>query len=140
MGLTLSLQGFVLPEGDWESQLLRTNLLSVLGVFVGAPILGITCARLLVTTRAGSVLATEPSESFGGGISGQSSAKSTPLPGVGKTGTCQTDLRPSGTITIDGQPYDAVSDGAYIELGASIRVVGRRGPSLLVKPYNPQVS
>ncbi len=41
---------------------------------------------------------------------------------IGKEGVAETVLRPSGTVSIDGDWYDAVSESGFIEKGARITV------------------
>ncbi|MCD8043625.1 MAG: ATP-dependent Clp protease proteolytic subunit [Tannerellaceae bacterium] len=41
---------------------------------------------------------------------------------AGKEGVAATVLRPSGTVSIDGELFDAVSEGGFIEKGARIKV------------------
>jgi membrane-bound serine protease (ClpP class) len=41
----------------------------------------------------------------------------------GKAGTAQTVLRPGGKIEIDGEIYDAVTSGEFIDRGKSIIVI-----------------
>jgi membrane-bound serine protease (ClpP class) len=52
---------------------------------------------------------------------------------VGKTGTTETILRPSGKILIDNEIYDATTQGDFIEKGLPIVVVGQDGSALRVK-------
>lgn len=52
---------------------------------------------------------------------------------VGKTGTAETVLRPSGMIIVDGKRYDAVTEGAFIEKGAAIIVSEVEGMRIVVK-------
>ena len=57
---------------------------------------------------------------------------------VGRTGTANTQLRPSGKIAIGGVVYDAESDHGLIEKDTPIRVVEFRGGRLMVRPaVNP---
>ena len=42
---------------------------------------------------------------------------------VGRTGVTQTELRPSGTVLVDGEPIDAVSDGAFFERDQTVRII-----------------
>jgi membrane-bound serine protease (ClpP class) len=51
----------------------------------------------------------------------------------GKQGTAFTVLRPAGKVMIDGQIYDAVTRGEYIEKGQRIAVVEEDTTSLRVK-------
>ena len=52
---------------------------------------------------------------------------------VGKTGTAETVLRPSGKVLIEGKLYDASTRGDYIQKGQTIEVISDEGPSLKVK-------
>ncbi|MFY0591240.1 MAG: nodulation protein NfeD [Roseivirga sp.] len=52
---------------------------------------------------------------------------------VGKMGTANTILRPSGRIEIDGDIYDAYTRGEYVEKGDSVTVISQEGTSLKVR-------
>ncbi len=52
---------------------------------------------------------------------------------VGKKGTAQTVLRPSGKVMIDGKMYDAYTRGDFIDKGQSVEVISDEGSSLKVK-------
>lgn len=54
-------------------------------------------------------------------------------PLIGKKGTAETVLRPSGKISIDGKFYDAYTRGDYIEKGQAVEVISDEGSSLKVK-------
>lgn len=41
---------------------------------------------------------------------------------VGKTGIAETVLRPSGKVNIDGESYDGMTEGAFINRGEAVRV------------------
>ncbi len=53
---------------------------------------------------------------------------------VGRTGTADTSLRPSGKVAIGGVVYDAESDHGLIEKATPVRVVEFRGGRLMVRP------
>lgn len=55
---------------------------------------------------------------------------------VGTTGTAYTDLSPSGKIFIDGEMYDAVSEGEFIEKGKTVRVIKESSNRLVVRIKN----
>jgi membrane-bound ClpP family serine protease len=57
---------------------------------------------------------------------------------VGKRGVAKTKLLPSGDVNIEGQIYDAISDGMAIEAGQAIKVVAVRTQRLVVRPLNAQ--
>ena len=51
-----------------------------------------------------------------------------------KTGTALTPLKPSGTVLIEGQRVDVVTDGTYVDRGVSIRVIQEDGSKIVVRP------
>ena len=53
---------------------------------------------------------------------------------TGKPGRAVSNLRPSGTIEINGTRYDAVSDGSFIKAGSKIIVTAVEGMRLIVRP------
>ncbi len=133
-GLLLAMQDFVFPEGTIQEGAFRDNLLTLLGVFLVAPCLAVFTVRKLVKTRVGSFLTTSPSDDFGGPIPSEASNSGTQLAElVGKEGICRTSLRPAGTVLLQGEPFDAVSTGDFLESGSPVCVVGKKGPSLLVQ-------
>ena len=52
----------------------------------------------------------------------------------GRDGVCVTDLRPSGTVEIDGKRLDAVSESGFVEKGTRVTVTSRRHSSVVVSP------
>ena len=54
-------------------------------------------------------------------------------PLLGKQGTAETVLRPSGKVLIDGKLYDAYTRGEYIQKGQRVEVISEEGSSLKVK-------
>ena len=52
---------------------------------------------------------------------------------VGKSGEVLTELRPSGTVRIDGRPVDVISEGAFIQKGKSIVVLSVNGSRVVVR-------
>jgi membrane-bound ClpP family serine protease len=53
---------------------------------------------------------------------------------VGKTGVAKSLMLPSGAVSIGGQTFDALSEGASIEAGQRVRVIDVRGNRVLVRP------
>jgi len=53
---------------------------------------------------------------------------------IGKQGTVVNDLRPAGRAEIDGQSFDVVSTGDYIEKGEEVIVSEVDGNRIVVKP------
>ena len=52
---------------------------------------------------------------------------------LGATGVCVTDLRPSGTITVDGEPLDVVAEGSFVKQGDTVKVINVDGSRVLVR-------
>ena len=53
---------------------------------------------------------------------------------LGSIGVCVTDLRPAGTITIEGEPVDVVTEGSFVKQGESVKVINVDGSRVLVRP------
>ncbi len=52
---------------------------------------------------------------------------------LGKAGVCVTDLRPAGTITVDGEPVDVVTEGNFVKQGTAVKVINVDGSRVLVR-------
>ena len=52
---------------------------------------------------------------------------------IGKMGKVLTELRPAGTVHIDGRPVDVVSEGAFIEKGTRVVVLSVSGSRVVVR-------
>lgn len=52
---------------------------------------------------------------------------------IGKLGRAKSKMLPSGAVLIEGQIYDAVSQGTPIESGQTIKVVGVRNNRIVVR-------
>ena len=53
---------------------------------------------------------------------------------VGKYGIAKSVMLPSGAVEIDGQTFDALSEGMPIEAGQRVRVIEVRGNRVVVRP------
>ena len=52
---------------------------------------------------------------------------------LGAIGVCVTDLRPAGTITIEGEPVDVVTEGSFVKAGLSVKVINVDGSRVMVR-------
>lgn len=52
---------------------------------------------------------------------------------LGKRGIAITDLRPAGSVDINGVKFDVISDGEYISVGTKVEIFKVSGVKLLVK-------
>lgn len=53
-----------------------------------------------------------------------------------KTGHCHTQLRPCGTVIIDGKRYDVVTRGELVAVGSTVKVVEVTGNRIVVEEIN----
>ena len=52
---------------------------------------------------------------------------------LGGIGVCVTDLRPAGTITVEGEPLDVVTEGSFVKQGTEVKVINVDGSRVLVR-------
>lgn len=52
---------------------------------------------------------------------------------LGAIGVCVTDLRPAGTITVEGEPVDVVTEGNFIKKGDIVKVINVDSSRVLVR-------
>jgi membrane-bound serine protease (ClpP class) len=56
-----------------------------------------------------------------------------PSPLIGKTGMVLTDLRPSGTVEVEGKKYSVVTAGEFLAAGKTVKVVKVYGNRIEVR-------
>ncbi|MDR2784515.1 MAG: nodulation protein NfeD [Treponema sp.] len=138
LSLLFSMQDFIIPQADWEWELLGRNaVVVVLSLF--AAVGGIAVIALLgpkIRLFDGITLKTRITETA-----------YSPLPAgspdaagdedyaalTGKRGTAASTLRPSGTAEIGGRIYRVEGDGAFIEPGDPVEVVRVYGSRIVVR-------
>ena len=89
-----------------------------------------TAAALAAAAWAGYKLARRTSLIHTSAISGEDDPHESL---VGAEGVVATALRPSGKVTIDGLPYDALCDADMIDPETRVRVVAVRAGRLIVR-------
>ena len=52
---------------------------------------------------------------------------------LGKIGVCVTDLRPAGTIIVDNEPLDVVTEGNFVKQGSEVKIINVDGSRVLVR-------
>ncbi|MDC7225730.1 MAG: NfeD family protein [Spirochaetales bacterium] len=129
--LLLSQQGFILPEFEWQIELLKRNVLTT-----GAGIFGsiiITAVLIQLFPRIGVfnrlILQTSQLQEDGYSLQPGNNLEAK----IGKTGTSLTTLRPSGKAEFDGFTEVVETDGEYIEEGADVVIIAADSNRLLVK-------
>lgn len=56
---------------------------------------------------------------------------------LGQTGVTLNALRPAGTCVINGKRVDVVTEGAFVEKGTTVKVVGIEGLRVVVRVIDP---
>lgn len=52
---------------------------------------------------------------------------------LGAIGVCATDLRPAGTVTVQGEPLDVVTEGNFVKQGNIVKIINVDGSRVLVR-------
>lgn len=137
LALVLSRQSFILPSNAIEENILLSNLASLTVLFVLVLILGALVWRLLpkvpIFNRmflAGPGGGLEPASNNAPSGLGITREKLVAL--VGRTGKAATVLRPTGTMAIDSDRIDVVTEGEFVPLGSEVRVLYVQGNRVVV--------
>ena len=152
--LVLSMQDFIIPRFDWEWTLFGRNLLVVFAGIIAA-VTGIAILALLgpktklfdrLTLKAaitGTAGGPDPDSPVAKAIANDKTAVINPdLPPedeenysalVGKTGTADSVLRPSGRALIDGKIYTVEADNEFVDTGRGVIVTRVRGNRIIVR-------
>jgi membrane-bound serine protease (ClpP class) len=92
-------------------------------------IVGISLGIFALSKGMGKTLVLDSAQNAEEGyINAQSDATT-----IGATGETMTALRPAGTIIIGGERIDAVSDGNFIDMNTTVRVVEVHGNRVVVE-------
>ena len=137
LSLVLSRQSFVLPSNSIEEDLLVTNLFHLSVMFILVLALGAAMWRILPKVPVFNRMfllppgtGNEPdSNSVASGL-GLQHGNLVRL--VGRTGTAATVLRPTGTVELEGDRYDVITEGEFIDIGATVRVLYVQGNRVVV--------
>ena len=136
VALVLSRQSFVLPSNAIEEDLLLANLANLMLLFVIVIAAAVVVWRLLPKVPWTSRLFLQPPTpelaTAGGGHSPRGIGGDALLALVGRVGTAATVLRPGGTMEIDGDRIDVVTEGDFVEAGTALRVLYVQGNRVVV--------
>ena len=59
---------------------------------------------------------------------------------IGRIGVAKTKMLPSGMVKIDGERYDAISEGFAVEAGDVVKIIDVRENRIYVQPYDGPLS
>ncbi|HVZ93653.1 MAG TPA: NfeD family protein [Phycisphaerales bacterium] len=112
------------------------GVLSLVSVLILAPIIVNFGLKVMPNTPLGKklILGGSPSEEEMRRAAGEEALQhSREAALVGATGTAMTDLRPVGTVDIDGTRVEVLAEGGMVRAGAKVRVTGVSGTQVKVR-------
>ena len=130
--LFLSVHSFGGPSDGLSGLILTDNLWRFIWTLLAVIVMSIVLSRLLPRLPLFNKLmlrSKRPSASYQ--TTATSELKFAGL--VGQLGIAGTDLRPSGKLMIDGDPYDVTAGSTFMSKGSLLRVVEVRGNRILVE-------
>lgn len=132
IGVLLSFQDFVIPSPDlpWQSDILVKNLLMVTGSTVGSLFLIILFFKYLFP-RIGTLVNGPYLKADLRGATSVDDKKR--LPDIGVIGTTATTLRPAGKAELDGETWDVISEGDFIDKNTPVVVRQISGAKIIVR-------
>jgi len=129
--LVLSMQEFVLPDFEWQKDVLRRNLLVVLLSTVSSFAIFAVLAYSLPQIKLFSRLTLQEAQTAEKGFTVQAEEEARRL--AGRKGKVLTTLRPVGRAEIDGEIVYVETEGEFVEPGEEIEVIEVSGNRVLVR-------
>jgi membrane-bound serine protease (ClpP class) len=102
-------------------------------VLFGSLLFSIILVRLLIRSKTWKKIVLDTVVSEAGSVTVQN-AELANL--VNREGIAYSLLRPAGLVLIDGQKYDVVSEGSFVEKNARITVLKVEGTRIIVRQIN----
>jgi membrane-bound serine protease (ClpP class) len=89
------------------------------------------------TQLFGSLVLTSTQQHAAGYHASQGTALAEPDKLIGRVGIAKSKLRPAGRAVFDGEPYDVVTRGDFIDPGAEVQIVEVKSNRIVVKQLRP---
>ena len=130
-GMMLSFQDFVIPEPNipWQKELLKRNLQTVALSLAGSIILIILFFKYIFPRLSTVITGPSLTENL---ASAHIDSDGKPPVSVGDRGVVVKPLRPSGSIQVGQEIYDAIAEGEFLEKGTPVVVSKIRGNTITV--------
>ncbi|MBZ0178374.1 MAG: ATP-dependent Clp protease proteolytic subunit [Melioribacteraceae bacterium] len=112
-----------------DLEMISAAIIQFAGGLIASMVLIYIISKFLPKTRIWNNLILNTNIGGSSGYTSDESIKSL----VGKSGIAYTDLRPSGTILVEDNRIDAVTEGEYILKGTKISVVKEGGSKVVVR-------
>ncbi|MEQ1634744.1 MAG: NfeD family protein, partial [Planctomycetota bacterium] len=137
--LVLSRQTFVLPDNVSQQEILFDNLLQLTFLFIAVLVSATVMWRVLPRIPLLNRLYLPPPVPVGPAavVLSDPAAAQKLAALVGKTARAATVLRPSGAVEIDGDRYDVVTEGEFVEAGSLVRITAVHGNRIVVERALP---
>lgn len=114
-------------ESVSQKALYNALLVASVGLFGGVAVIALLAPRIATSKKFSHVALQTTLDSKDGYVAAQT------ITMIGREGNAYTVLRPSGKVIIDGQLYDAFTQGEFVEKDKKIIVIGQEGAELIVK-------
>lgn len=121
--------GELLPAVSGDGATIERAVLNLALGMAGAAVAAIAAGRFLPKSRALRPLVLEQSTNRENGFT--SSREHSEL--IGKTGTAEMNLHPSGRAVFDGERLNVISRGEFIEKGAAVKISDVHGSRIVVE-------
>ncbi len=136
-GLIALIAGAAAIAGIWQLFLYDTlwGVIGTMGVLVMTPVVVTFGLKMLPSTPIGRKMffgEVPPDEERR--LGEESRARESMHAMVGMEGEAVTDLRPVGVVRIEGERYDALAEGAFIDAGTRVKVTVIDGMQVKVRP------
>ena len=136
--LVMASRRVMIPQTGEEFASLGVDVLTVVGAFLAFLVALVFISHYIGDIPGLSRLTLKPTVAVDGmSLSGPADVSA--LPGwqrveVGKVGEAVSPLRPGGRMQIDDYTVDVVTEGDFVDSGTPIRVVGKQGAKVIVRP------
>jgi membrane-bound serine protease (ClpP class) len=129
--LVLSMQGFVLPDFEWQRDLFRRNILVVSLSTVSSIVIFGILAYSLPQMKLFNRLTLRAAQSAEEGFTVQTKEEEGKF--LGRRGVTITKLRPVGKAEFDGEPLYVETEGEFVESGQEVEVIEVSGNRMIVR-------
>ncbi len=136
--LVMASRRVLMPENSADLTSLGYDVLTVVGAFVGFLITMMVLANYIGEVPGLSRLTLKPPVAVEGAVVVDADSEAL-MPGwqrvsVGEVGRTLSPLRPSGKMQIDEYTVDVVTEGDFVESGSEVKVIGKQGAKVIVRP------
>jgi len=137
LGVIFSFLPFFLPDGPVEVSMLKETIqsfsISLAAVFISLMLFSKVLPRTPILNRLVLDSGSGPATLQGSAVGLAPEFDAVRDVAVGDAGTAASDLRPAGKVVVDGQPFDARSEGDWIARGERVLIVSSEGNHLVVR-------